>query len=194
MTIDWLRASIEQRKILYRQMKRAADEKNIDIEKLAFRITGERSRGEYIKTLRSGKYSKKSALQFYNWLAANEPNLQQALAEDLMSDPLGLPGSQWSQLLDKRATSYGFEIVPRGFEIVGFSRGQPTQQIRVNEDFCLKLSNPRAGFAVALQFYDGSWYPLPIHPENMMLPIPAATLLLPTNPATGKVEFLSEPH
>ncbi len=194
MSVNWLESTIEQRKALYRQLKRAADLIDKNVEILACEITGQRSRGQYIKTLRSGKYSRLHSVQYHKFLAANHPDLIQSLTEDLLSEPSTQPGSQWTQLLEDHATADGFDIVPRGLEIVGLSRNHPAQKIRLNQEFYFELRVARGGFATALQGCRGSWYPLPIHPEDVILSLHAQKLKLPINPATGAVEFLSEPN
>ncbi len=71
MSIDWLEATINERKVLYSFVKRALDEKNKTINTLYRELFGIYPSSGYDKTFSSGRYAKKKAVQFYDWLEDN---------------------------------------------------------------------------------------------------------------------------
>lgn len=195
MPIDWLKATIEERQILYRQLKDVADRKNDSIEAQCFEILGRKFSGEYVKTLRSGKYSTKNALQFYNWLQAHQPRAATLVDEAIEKLNGGPAGSKWQKLLEDHAREDGCRLAARrgkGFEIVGLTRQRTAPKIRLGQDFYIELDVPQDGQLSAVQCYEGEWFPLPLAGNGVLVEVKAGKIYLPRHPETGKIDYLSE--
>lgn len=75
MSIGWLDASVNERKILYGFVKRALDEKNKTTSTLHHELFGVYPSAGYDKTFRSGRYARKKARPYYEWLKDNNSEL-----------------------------------------------------------------------------------------------------------------------
>ncbi len=195
MPIDWLKATIEERQILYRQLKDVADRKNASIEALCFEILGCEFSSEYAKTLRSGKYSCKNAFQFYKWLRSNKPDAAARVDEAIEEMSGGPAGSKWQALLEDHAREDGCRLAVRrgkGFEIVGLTRLRSAPKIKLGQDFYLHLDCPKPGTLGALQSYNGAWYRLPLIGKSPVISVTPGERSLPLHPDTGKIDYLSE--
>lgn len=84
MSIDWLDASVSERKTLYRFVKRALDEKNKTTSSLHRELFGVYPGVEYDKTFRSGRYDKKKAVQIFKWLETNHIELATRVIAELV--------------------------------------------------------------------------------------------------------------
>ena len=75
MSIGWLDASVNERKILYGFVKRVLDEKNKTTSTLHHELFGVYPSAGYDKTFRSGRYARKKARPYFEWLEGNNPEL-----------------------------------------------------------------------------------------------------------------------
>lgn len=98
VSIDWLEASINERKILYGFVKRALDEKIKTTSTLHREIFGVYPSCGYDKTFRSGRYDRKKAGLYYSWLETHHFNLAMraidAIEKERSSKPGGLKKSR----------------------------------------------------------------------------------------------------
>ena len=117
--VDWLKASVGERQILYRHFKTAADKRNRSADELCIDVTGIKQGLDYDKTLRAGKYSRKIAYQIFDWLTVNEPTIAHAAVEAIYFDRRETFRSDWSRLIARHASTSGLNIVPFELGIVG---------------------------------------------------------------------------
>lgn len=70
--IDWRSASREERQILYRSLKAEMDTRNMTLFELLEEALGTANVGQgYDANMRSGRFNRKHAFQFYKWLQQN---------------------------------------------------------------------------------------------------------------------------
>lgn len=116
---DWLSASQEDRKALYKIIKRVIDTTGLTWDELYAGAIGRHpSRGiGYEDNFRAGKISRSIASRIHRWLAETHPDQAQALGAALRdtdnketSSHSTVPGARWEQFLKERATGSGVAV------------------------------------------------------------------------------------
>lgn len=84
--IDWLSASPEERKILYRYLKTEMDRRNMTLHQMLEEATGAVRVGPgYDANMRSGRFAQQYGFQFYDWLKETNPRAAASVAEEILS-------------------------------------------------------------------------------------------------------------
>lgn len=116
---DWLSASQDDRKALYKIIKRVIDTTGLTWDELyAGAIGRQPSRGiGYEDNFRAGKISRSIASRIHRWLAEKHPEHAQALGAALRdtddkekSSDSTVPGDRWEQFLKERASCSGVAV------------------------------------------------------------------------------------
>lgn len=159
MAIDWLAASVEQRKALYRAVRRLMAEEAIGWNGIYEAIgrsvpTG----GGYEDNFRAGRIARQTANQIYRWLARAYPDHAARLDRDLDA---GEPqGERWRSFLQ----AYGrFEriaavLLPEpSIGVFAFAKPEPLTRpvIPLGAPFCFEMDSDREGAVIAFQTVGG---------------------------------------
>jgi hypothetical protein len=99
--IDWRSASREERQILYRSLKAEMDRRNMTLFELLEEALGTANVGHgYDANMRSGRFNRKHAFQFYDWLRRNNPKAAANVAEEILTAEQPRAKS-WQELRDR---------------------------------------------------------------------------------------------
>lgn len=195
---DWLAASTEARKVLYRQTKQLMDRSGLTWSRLYREALGETySPGQgYEDNFRAGRIARTKAGRLFRWLELHHPDVAQAIEAELGVAALS-DGEVWDQFLARHGCFSGVEVVSLAQArpgIVAFARGEPVAatHIRLGEPFCFRAHSARVGAALALQSLAGRWYVLPLGPETLSCTVARGALYLPRNESDGEPIALAE--
>lgn len=199
--MNWSKASIAERKALYRAIRETISEGRTNWAVLYEEVLGEEFAPgiDYEANFRAGRIARPKAASFYSWLSDNVPDRAAALVAELHS---GLPATEntlWADFVHEHG-EHGehadvsiIRVKRHGLGIV-----QPAEQqalwpykIGLGDHFCFELTSPFSGFALGLQCVNGSWYRMPLVPGDMLVPIGAGKNTLPIS-SDGTVLPLSE--
>jgi hypothetical protein len=198
MAYDWINASPEARRLLYRASKQIVDRHYAGnwsrFYEAVFGRGGVPGSG-YEDNFRSGRISRIKANMIHRWISIH--HTQAAIALD--SAVTALPDAAkvkdaWQSFIDAYGQYGALEIVKLDdLAIVGFARGRKKRMatIRRGEAFCLRLTSDMAGRCIGLQRSGALWFPLPLSHDNSMVSITAGVQILPRD-ASGDVMPLSE--
>ena len=198
MAYDWINASFEARRLLYRATKQIVDRHYAGnwsrFYEAVFGRGGVPGSG-YEDNFRSGRISRIKANMIHRWISIH--HTQAAIALD--SAVTALPDAvrvedAWQSFIDAHAQHGALEIVKLDdLAIVGFARGRKKRivTIRRGEAFCLRLTSDMAGQCIGLQRSGALWFPLPLSHDNNVVSITAGVQILPRD-ASGEVIPLSE--
>jgi hypothetical protein len=123
---DWLAASNEDRKALYKASKRVIDTAGLTWDELYVRAIGRNPlRGiGYEDNFRAGKISRSYASCIYRWIAEFYPEHLQSLDAALSASgkaeleaPKAKPGDTWLLFLQERASGSGLSVMPPRREV-----------------------------------------------------------------------------
>lgn len=195
---DWLTASTEARKVLYRQTKQLMDRSGLTWSRLYREALGETySPGQgYEDNFRAGRIARTKAGRLFRWLATHHPDVAQAIEAELGVAALS-DGEVWDQFLARHGRFSGVEVISLAQarpSIVAFAGGEPVAatHIRLGEPFCFRAHSTRVGAALALQSLAGRWYVLPLGPEALFCTVARGAIYLPRNESDGEPIALAE--
>lgn len=184
MTYDWLKASVDARRALYRVCKRVVDGQFVGhwqhfyeaaLGSAAIAGTG------YEDNFRSGRIGRTKAAALARWLSAHHPDLFHELDYAVCADaPRGAPA--WDEFLRTHGRDSALEIVRiDGLNLVGFARSQSQRvaTMRRGEEFCFRLTSSHRGHCIAMQRAGDVWFPLPLSDQVAVPAIAAGTQFLP---------------
>jgi len=195
---DWLAASTEARKVLYRQTKQLMDRSGLTWSRLYREALGETySPGQgYEDNFRAGRIARTKAGRLFRWLELHHPDVAQAIEAALGVAVLS-DGEVWDQFLARHGRFSGVEVISLAQArsgIVAFAGSEPVAatHIRLGEPFCFRAQSTRVGAALALQCHAGRWYVLPLGPEAFFCTVTSGAIYLPRNESDGEPIALAE--
>jgi hypothetical protein len=198
MAYDWINASPEARRFLYRTSKQIVDRHYAGhwsrFYEAVFDRGGVPGTG-YEDNFRAGRISRIKANMIHRWISIHHTQAAIALdsAVTALPDAVRVEDS-WQSFIDAHGQYGALEIVRLDdLAIVGFARGkrQRIATIRRGEAFCLRLTSDMAGRCVGLQRSGALWFPLPLSHDNSLVSITAGVQILPRD-TSGEVMPLSE--
>ena len=191
--IDWRDASRKERQILYRYLKAEIDARNMTLHQLIEEAVGSVMVGQgYDANMRSGRFSRKYAFQFYDWLKEKNPGRAASVLEKVLYARQQEATGAWSELV--RHNHGGLEIIehPERQLIVTFADlHRPFAKMARGTPFFLRMQCPAEGFAIGFQQMNALWYPLPLGREVGWAPVKDGRNDLPCH-ADGTVDPLIE--
>lgn len=196
---DWLKSKAE-RKILYQVTKTLIDSSQLTWDELLKSALGRTYTPSptYLHNFSQGRSHRRHAKLIYAWL--REHYLQHAERVEveiaaLHGDVLQHP--PWDEFLRGHAEPGDIEIVilPKpSLGIVTFAELEPIseQPVRRGQLFCFRLTSRLEGFALALQWTRGQWYPLPLARDDLISAVSPGVQALPKDAASDAPIPLSE--
>lgn len=195
--IDWLSATREDRRALYRQTKAIVDRRfGGDWSRFYAVIPGHVAPGGHgdQDNFRAGRISRKRAAVIFDWIEANHPDTADDITAALGGDD-ARPAPDWEALLQRRGEQGRLRLVPMddpSLSIVAFAAQKPLERLRLGQPFAFALDSAHAGMALALQSVDGKWYPLPLSADTITAPAVIGDQFLPRDADTNAPIPLSE--
>lgn len=121
-------------------------------------------RGSDMENFRKGVIGRPRARAIHTWLMGNHFETGQQLASRLFQSN---PETEWELFLKRHAACDGaLKVVPlktdRGLTERLSDQPQDVQTLRLGQPFCLRLTSPIKGVAVAFEQYQRKWHPLPL--------------------------------
>jgi hypothetical protein len=198
MAYDWINASPEARRLLYRATKQIVDRHYAGHWSRFYEAVFDRGGvpgSGYEDNFRAGRVSRIKANVIHRWISIH--HTQAAIALD--SAVTALPDAvrvenAWQSFIETHGHYGALEIVRLDeLAIVGFARGkrQRIATIRRGEAFCLRLTSEMAGRCIGLQRSGALWFPLPLSHDYNVVSITAGVQILPRD-ESGDVMPLSE--
>lgn len=199
--IDWRHASEKERQILYRYLKAEIDTRNMTLYQLIEEATGSVAVGHgYDANMRSGRFSRKSAYQFFDWLEQKNPARAASVAEEILAAG-NSTAEGWQKLVGGFTGPIAIIEHPERQDLVRFADDQPVQRVALGKPFFLRIHCPANGFAIGFQQTKSLWYPLPlgrepgwvsVHGDDNDLPCRADGTVDPLveETETGPVQFV----
>jgi hypothetical protein len=198
MAYDWINASPEARRLLYRATKQIVDRHYAGHWSRFYEAVFDRGGvpgSGYEDNFRAGRVSRIKANVIHRWISIH--HTQAAIALD--SAVTALPDAvrvedAWQSFIETHGHYGALEIVRLDeLAIVGFARGRKKRiaTIRRGEAFCLRITSDMAGRCIGLQRSGALWFPLPLSHDNDVVSITAGVQILPCD-ESGDVMPLSE--
>ena len=169
-TIDWYAMPRGDRiaaiKSLYRVFRHVADLSDRGAENLMDDALGspKARRASDMENFRKGVIGRPRAHAIHTWLMGNHFETGQHLAPRLFQSN---PETDWELFLKRHAARDGvLEVVPlktdRGLTERLRDQPQDVLTLRLGQPFCLRLTSPIKGVAVAFEQYQRKWHPIPL--------------------------------
>ena len=161
--IDWLNATKEDRKVLYRVCGVIAHRQGDGVGGLLDQVFGGRQHygTDYMANFRQGKIARSKAHLIYVWICENHFKTAHSTA------PYYFPMAHTDALgafLKDRAIRGKLRIVQgtswRGLVQRASEVSAVNICLRLGEEFCFALESSTSGVAVAFQGYKGKWHPI----------------------------------
>ncbi|WP_339948493.1 hypothetical protein [uncultured Albimonas sp.] len=169
-TIDWYAMPTAERiaaiRSLYRVFRQVADLSGRHAEDLMDDALGSpraRSASD-MNNFSKGRIARTRVRAIHTWLIGNHFETGQQLAPQLFQSN---PETDWELFLKRHASAEGkLEVVPlkseRGLTERAGNQAENVQTLRLGQSFCLRLTSPIKGVAVAFECYQRKWYPIPL--------------------------------
>ena len=190
--IDWRDASRIERQILYRYLKAEMDRRGLTLHQLIEEATGSVMVGHgYDANMRSGRFSRKYAYQFYDWLEQKNPARAASVVGEILAAGQ-LPAGAWQELVGGFISPIAIIEHPERQLIVTFAEfDRLSDKIARGQAFFLRIHCQADGFAIGFQQTKSLWYPLPLGREAGWVPVHDGDNELPCR-ADGTVDPLVE--
>lgn len=193
--IDWLQSSVEERRALYGALKNAADRRNMGVTALTAEITAQALGADYDKTLRAGRYSRKTAGVLAEWLSQHETKRYAQALNEISRSKDEEKDLTWRAFSDRFRESDACRIILRKHSelpIVRPSTQRAQLNLSLHEEFYIAINAAEDGHAIAFQNFSSRWYPLPLAGYRPVAKINAGQSSIPINPENGKIDYLAE--
>ncbi|WP_282078663.1 hypothetical protein [Epibacterium ulvae] len=196
MSVNWLQSTTEQRKALYKVAKSVATTTPLTLERFlnkALGITGDPEWGD-LANIRNGKLAREKCQTLYDYLAKH--HYEHAQTQDAELFPRRLI-SDVGAYIEANAHKGRLRIVlqDQALELVKRKANRPdgVVHIRPEQGFFFELNAVQSGYALAYQFYQGTYHPLPlgVDGETLMGRVIEGPQYLP-KAYDGEVSILSE--
>jgi hypothetical protein len=198
MAYDWINASPEARRLLYRTSKQIVDRHYAGHWSRFYEAVFDRGGvpgSGYEDNFRAGRISRIKANAIHRWISIHHTQAAIALdsAVTALPDAVSVEDA-WQSFIDTHGHYGALEIVKLDDPaIVGFARGRKKRMatIRRGEAFCFRLTSDMAGRCIGLQRSGALWFSLPLSHDNSIVSIMEGVQILPRD-ESGEVMPLSE--
>ncbi|WP_156842853.1 hypothetical protein [Novosphingobium aquimarinum] len=199
MPFDWLNATPDDRKALYRSVRQAMDAANLNWSQVFDQaFDGEQVGSGLEDTFRAGRIGRKKAKRIAEWLARDHPK-EAAQLDALLKAP-SVPvsaGALWKKWLEEHGHYDGIGVVrlsDPAAGIVTFANPEPLAGpiIPLGAPFCFQLHSDLAGASLAFQSVKGLWYPLPLSENEFSSRVDEGVQYVPSESESGQPVALSE--
>lgn len=196
MSVNWSQATTEQRKALYKVAKSIAATTPLTLERFlnkALGVTGDPEWGD-LANIRNGKLAREKCQTLHDYLAKH--HYEHAQTQDAELFPRRLI-SDVGAYIEANAHKDRLRIVldDQALELVKRKASRPYDvvHIRPEQGFYFELDAVQAGYALAYQFYQGQYHPIPlgVDGETVMGRVSEGPQYLP-KAHDGDVSILSE--
>jgi hypothetical protein len=186
MAYDWISASFEARRLLYRATKQIVDRHYAGHWSRFYEAVfdhGSVPGTGYEDNFRSGRISRIKANAIHRWISIH--HTQAAIALD--TAVIALPDAvtvedSWQSFIDAHGQYGALEVVTMDdLGIVGFASDKTDNayRIKLGEAFCFRFTSDHSGAALAFQQAKGVWYLLPLRHDGLVTEIERGTQILP---------------
>jgi len=190
--IDWRNASRNDRQMLYRYLKAEMDRRNMTLHQLIEEATGSVMVGQgYDANMRSGRFSRKYAFLFFDWLERENPARAASVAAEIFAAGQLEAGGAWQELVGGFTSPIAIIDHPERQTLVKFADEHPIRRIALGKPFFLRIHCMVEGFAIGFQHTKSLWYPLPLGREAGWVPVHDHDNDLPCR-ADGTIDPLAE--
>jgi hypothetical protein len=186
MAYDWINASPEARRLLYRTSKQIVDRHYAGhwsrFYEAVFDRGGVPGTG-YEDNFRAGRVSRIKANAIHRWISIHHTQAAIALdsAVTALPDAVTIEDS-WQSFVDAHGQYGALEIVTIDeLSIVGFACEKigDAYRIKLGEAFCFRLTSEHSGAALAFQQAKGVWYALPLRQAALEVEVARGTQIVP---------------
>lgn len=182
MRVDWLNATVEERKALYRVARAIANETDTTILSIVVQATGNggiRGAG-YETNFNHGKIARKTAKLIAQWIEQNHRDL----AHDTEPNIFPISNSTiWNEYLNVHGIAGHLHVRPksRSRELISFEAEATSDHhvLALGEPFALELDTLRSGYCMGYQIYREKWYAFPLSKAQHWLRVEGARITLP---------------
>lgn len=187
MAYNWINASLEARRLLYRASKQIVDRHYgghwSRFYEAVFGHSGVLGSG-YDDNFRSGRISRIKANAIHRWISIHHTQAVIVLdnAVTVLPDPKPYREDAWEVFIDTHGKHGALEIVTiDDLAIVGFAREKigDAYRIKLGEAFFFRLTSKRSGAALAFQQAKGAWHRLPLRHAGLATEIERGTQIVP---------------
>lgn len=195
---DWLSASHDARRLLYRHIKRLIDTSALTWSRVFRDALGEAGGPGvgYEDNFRAGRISRQKAARLYSWLQSAHSEIAEDLDRDLADLGQSL-GAVWERFIASHGRFEDVEVVPLNDArpgLVAFARDEPlaSRRIRLGEPFCFRIRDGSAGAVLALQSVDRGWHALPLSADSLSMQVGRGLCWTPGADGGATPEALAE--
>ena len=186
MAYDWINASPDARRLLYRASKQIVDRHYgghwSRFYEAVFDRGGVPGTG-YEDNFRAGRVSRIKANAIHRWISIHHTQAAIALDGTVTALPdAALVEDSWQLFIDTHGQYSALEIVTMDdLAIVGFAREKigDAYRIKLGEAFCFRLTTEHSGAALAFQQAKGAWHVLPLQHDGLATEIERGTQIMP---------------
>lgn len=198
MAVDWLRATIGERKALHRVTSAILKTQGLNwqqffLEELkpALHVADTYHQSNFAK----GTIARARALRIYDWIVTNHLDLAIRLNPVLFDPSLK---SDWQQFLETHGRYGDAQLVrpKRGRNLVERADKHPVadKPVPLGQSFWFLIRNAIPGIVLGLEEYEGIWFAMALGHDDvtMAVPCPVGKQPLPYNIHTGQPVMLTE--
>lgn len=182
MGVDWLKATEEERKALYRVVRAIAGASDTDILGVIAQAedTPMRRGTGYETNFNHGKIGRKLAKVIAQWVEEHHRDLAHETEPEVF--PISM-STIWSKYLAQHGITGQLRIRPksRGRDLVTFEAEATADHhvLALGEPFTLSLENSRRGVCMGYQIYREKWYSFPLSKTQAWLKADGGQIILP---------------
>lgn len=195
--VDWLSASEEQRKALYRVTRAIADATGTDVLDIIAQAEGtknERGLG-YVTNFNHGRIGRKVAKQIAQWIERHHRELAHEKEPEIF--PISL-ATIWSEHLEAHGIAGRLHIRPKSNarDLVEFeAEATPGHHVlALGEPFALEIEPTRGGYCIGYQIYREKWYPFPLSKERFWIRADGGKITVPQTQDGSPAHIIERQH
>lgn len=197
MRVDWMKATEDERKALYRVARAIANKTNTDILGVIAQAedTPMRRGTGYETNFNHGKIGRKLAKVIAEWIEEHHRDLAHDTAPELF--PISA-STIWGEYLADHGLTGQLHIQPksRGRDLVTFEAKATSGHhvLALGEPFALRLENSRPGSCMGYQIYREKWYPFPLTTSKGYVQTDGGQITLPQEANGRPANMIEREH
>jgi len=197
MSVDWLKASVDQRKALYRVARAVAETTETDILGVIKEAEGaDNQRGlGYATNFNHGTISRKLAKVIADWVQENHRDLAHETEPEIF--PVAL-STMWGEYLEANGITGQLTIrtKSRSRDLVEFEKdAAPGHHVlALGEPFTLELEQSRPGYCMGYQIYRHKWHPFPLNKATGYVETAGTRITMPQQKDGSPAHMIERQH